>query len=239
MSGRQRQMRRDDVDRLLARGARLPNGKYRATLSRFADGRPLGYFKYYGTRPDDPNDIHPHEHRRELRANRVFAAWLNHDDSRGINSLDMLDGPDGRKHIRPLHVRLRLDHGQRQHRRAGAARRQRVHPRVGTGVEDAGDARAVRAPVDHGGLLGGGAGRSAASRRDFFDPVEWRPEYPNPAFDNMRARRRVLGGAAGGEVLGRGDPRGRRQGALQRTRRRRTHRLDADQAAGQGPARRG
>jgi hypothetical protein len=22
---------------------------------------------------------------------------------------------------------------------------------------------------------------------DFFDPVAWRPEYPNPAFDNMRA----------------------------------------------------
>ena len=73
--------------------ARLPNGKYRATLSRFAEGRPVGYFKYYGTRPDDPNDIHPHEHRRELRANRVFAAWLNHDDSRGINSLDMLEAP--------------------------------------------------------------------------------------------------------------------------------------------------
>ena len=30
----------------------------------------------------------------------MFAAWLNHDDSRGINSLDMLEGPDGRKYIR-------------------------------------------------------------------------------------------------------------------------------------------
>ena len=39
MSGRRRPMRRDDVDRLLARAARLPNGKYRATLSRFAEGR--------------------------------------------------------------------------------------------------------------------------------------------------------------------------------------------------------
>ncbi len=101
MSGLKRQMTRRDVDRLLARGARLPNGKYLATLSRFADGDSSpGYFKYYGTRPDDPNDIHPHEHRRELRANRVFAAWLNHDDSRGINSLDMIEGPEGRKYIR-------------------------------------------------------------------------------------------------------------------------------------------
>ena len=107
-------MRRYDVDRC-SRAARLPNGKYRATASRFADGRPLGYFKYYGTRPDDPNDIHPHEHRRELRGSRVFAAWLNHDDSRGLNSLDMLEGPDGRQVHPALHVRLRIDHGQRQH----------------------------------------------------------------------------------------------------------------------------
>jgi hypothetical protein len=96
MSGRRRPMRRSDIDRLLERAARLPNGKYRATASRFAEGIPLGYFKYYGTRPDDPNDIHPHEHRRELRGSRVFAAWLNHDDSRGLNSLDMLEGPPER-----------------------------------------------------------------------------------------------------------------------------------------------
>src|SRR5687767_4600763 len=99
-SVRRRPMRRSDIDRLLARAARLPNGKYRATASRFADGIPLGYFKYYGTRPDDPNDIHPHEHRRELRGSRVFAAWVNHDDSRGLNSLDMLEGPVGRQYIR-------------------------------------------------------------------------------------------------------------------------------------------
>ena len=51
-------------------------------------------------RSDDPNDIIPHEHRRELRGYRVFCAWLNHDDSRAINSLDMIEGPEGRKYIR-------------------------------------------------------------------------------------------------------------------------------------------
>ena len=155
MRGRKKRMTRDDIDKLLARGARLPNGKYRATLSRFADGRPLGYFKYYGTRPDDPNDIHPHEHRRELRANRVFAAWLNHDDSRGDQQPRHARGPGGQAVHPALHVRLRIDHGQRQHDAAGAARRQRIHPRMGTGAQDAGDVRPLRPAVDPRGLLGG------------------------------------------------------------------------------------
>jgi hypothetical protein len=70
------------------------------TAGRFVEGDPMGPFVYYGTRPDDPNDIHPHEHRRELRANRVFSAWLNHDDSRAPNSLDMRVGAEGATWIR-------------------------------------------------------------------------------------------------------------------------------------------
>ena len=186
LSGRRRPMRREDVDRLLARGARLPNGKYRATLSRFAEGRPVGYFKYYGTRPDDPNDIHPHEHRRELRANRVFGAWLNHDDSRGINSLDMLDGPDGRKHI----VHYMFDFGSTM----GSGSTVAQVPRAGNEyIVEWGPAFKTLATL---GLYvrpwilvdyweeAKSVGRFEA---DFFDPVKWRPEYPNPAFDNLGA----------------------------------------------------
>ena len=79
-----------DVDARLARprGAlTAPTGSWRA---KGISGKDIGPFRYYGTRPDDPNDIYPHEHRRELRGMRVFAAWLNHDDSRSINTLDFL-----------------------------------------------------------------------------------------------------------------------------------------------------
>jgi hypothetical protein len=186
MTGRRRPMTRDDVRRLLAKGARLPNGKYRATLSRFADGTPLGYFKYYGTRPDDPNDIHPHEHRRELRANRVFAAWLNHDDSRGINSLDMLEGPEGRKYIR----HYMFDFGSIM----GSGSTMAQAPRAGNEyiLEWAPALKTLATfglyvrpwiKVDYWERARS-VGRFEA---DFFDPLAWRPEYPNPAFDNMRA----------------------------------------------------
>jgi hypothetical protein len=186
MSGRRRQMRRDDLNRIFSRAARLPNGKYRATLSRFAEGKPVGYFKYYGTRPDDPNDIHPHEHRRELRGSRVFSAWLNHDDSRGINSLDMLEGPEGQRYIR----HYMFDFGSIM----GSGSTVAQAPRAGNEyIVEWGPALKTLATF---GLYvrpwitvdywedAKSVGRFEA---DFFDPVKWRPEYPNPAFDNMRA----------------------------------------------------
>jgi hypothetical protein len=76
-SGRRRLTRRD-IDEIFKLGAKNPDGTYRMSAGRFVEGRPMGNFTHFGTRPDDPNDIYPHEHRRELRANRVFAAWINH-----------------------------------------------------------------------------------------------------------------------------------------------------------------
>jgi hypothetical protein len=56
--------------------------------------------RFFGTRPDDPNDIIPHEDRRELRGYGVFAAWLNHVDAKAINSLDTLVTENGRSFVR-------------------------------------------------------------------------------------------------------------------------------------------
>jgi hypothetical protein len=63
--------------------------RVRMVASRWLPGRAIGPFKYEGTRQDDPNDVIPHENRRDLRGARVIAAWLNHFDSREQNSMDV------------------------------------------------------------------------------------------------------------------------------------------------------
>lgn len=77
------------LDRALARGMRTPDGKLRGGLSELLDGKPIGPWTDFGTRPDDPNDVVPHEHRRELRGSYVLAALLSHYDAREQNSLDV------------------------------------------------------------------------------------------------------------------------------------------------------
>jgi hypothetical protein len=86
----------DDVHAILERAARNADGTYRVVAGRLIPGRILGDFLYEGTRPDDPNDIVPHEHRRELRALRVFAAWTNLTDLKASNTLDTLVTEHGR-----------------------------------------------------------------------------------------------------------------------------------------------
>jgi hypothetical protein len=180
-----RPMVRADVDAVLARAARRADGRYRAVASRFADGSPLGSFRYDGVRPDDPNDVFPHEHRRELRGNRVFAAWLNHDDSRGLNSLDMLERADGRAWVK----HYMFDFGSIMGSGTYAAQRPRpgneyiFEPRSG-----------ILTALTFGLYLKPwitirypdvppSVGRFEGTR---FEPEAWKPEYPNPAFRNMR-----------------------------------------------------
>ena len=88
VSGKKRPMRRSDLDDVLRRAHRAGDGTYRAVAARAVPGRPVGGFRYYGTRPDDPNDVVPHEHRRELRALKVFGAWTNLVDMKAGNTLD-------------------------------------------------------------------------------------------------------------------------------------------------------
>lgn len=183
--GQRRRLTDDDVRRLLARAVRRQDGAYRVIASRALDGRPLGPFRYYGTRPDDPNDIHPHEHRRELRGLRAFSAWLNHDDSRSINSLDTLVTRDGRPMVRHHLIDFGSTLGSgslyAQKARAGNEYLWEGRPTLLTALTLGLYVRPWLR-VDYPSFPS--LGNIEAS---FFDPDLWRPEYPNPAFSNARA----------------------------------------------------
>jgi hypothetical protein len=95
-SGARTRFTHDDMNAILERVARKPDGTYRVIAGRLLRGKILGGFQYDGTRPDDPNDLVPHEHRRELRALRVFGAWTNLTDLKASNTLDSLVTENGR-----------------------------------------------------------------------------------------------------------------------------------------------
>jgi hypothetical protein len=99
-SGRVRPMKSVDIRKVLENSHRRPDGTYRMLASRAVPGRVIGGFKYAGTRSDDPNDIVPHEHRRELRALKVFGAWTNLVDMKALNTLDTVITENGRGVIR-------------------------------------------------------------------------------------------------------------------------------------------
>jgi len=183
--GRRRAMRQWDVEAVLAKSARNADGSYRVLASKALDGTPVGPFRYYGTRPDDPNDIFPHEHRRELRGLGVLAAWLNHDDSRAPNTLDTLVQADGRTVVRH-HL---IDFGSTLG--SGSTRSQSTQ----AGNEFLWESRPtlitmltlgfyVRPWIKVGYPDLPSVGRFESS---YFQPEAWKPVYANPAFANARA----------------------------------------------------
>jgi hypothetical protein len=99
-SGTRRRMRAGDLDEVVQRAHRSDDGSFRAVAARRLPGRALGGFRYHGTRPDDPNDVVPHEHRRELRALKAFGAWTNLVDMKAGNTLDVLVTENGREVVR-------------------------------------------------------------------------------------------------------------------------------------------
>jgi hypothetical protein len=183
-SGR-RKFRRDDLEGILRLAARDREGLVYFSATRFEEGKDLGQFQYYGTRSDDPNDIHPHEHRRELRANRVFSAWLAHDDSRALNSLNMLVEEKGKAHIRHymydfgaiLGSATRFPDsapsGHEYYLDKGASLRALAS--IGLVVPSYTRANYPDMPPSAGFVS------SVA-----FEPERWKPNYPNAAFANMR-----------------------------------------------------
>lgn len=182
--GKKRQMEDEDLDELLEGAPRQPDGSYRVIASKALPGTPLGHYRYYGTRPDDPNDIFPHEHRRELRGLSVFAAWLNHDDSRSINTLDVLLRDGSRAYVRHylLDFGSTLGSGstQAQTTRAGNEFIWEARPTLITMLTLGFYVRPwVKVPYPDIPAVG-------RIESTYFRPENWKPEYPNPAFRNAR-----------------------------------------------------
>ena len=182
--GRARPLTFGDLIEIVAGVARQPDGSYRVLASRNIAGRPLGPFRYYGTRPDDPNDIVPHEHRRELRGLSVFAAWLNHDEVRSSNSHDSVVAAGNRQIVRHhlLDFGSTLGSGsvRAQSRRAGNEFVWESRPTLITMLTLGLYVRPwLKVPYPDVPAVG-------RFESTYYRAESWKPDYPNPAFRNAR-----------------------------------------------------
>jgi hypothetical protein len=81
--------------------------RYRATASRWLDGKPAGDPGGQATRKDDPNDRIPHELRRDRRGLKTFYSWIDIVDVWPGNFLDMWIADHGRHYL--LHYLIDFD----------------------------------------------------------------------------------------------------------------------------------
>lgn len=185
--GRDIPMERHHIDEILDAAIRLPDGRLRASASLFLEGRPLGPWRYQGVRRDDPNDVVPHEDRRELRGGRLLAAWLNHFDAREQNTLSMWHtDEDGRQYVKHYYLDFGDCLGSRWDQ-DGLSRR--------FGNAFYFDAAEILGDLFRFGFALQPWDTAEVSREapalgyydaEHFDPVHWKAGYPNPAFARMR-----------------------------------------------------
>lgn len=180
-TGKKRKMTNRDLYEILGNVPKTKDGSIRATASLAIAGKSVGPPRYYGVRRDDPNDVVPHEHRREMRGLDIFCAWLDHDDSRAINNYDTLVKEGDVQYLK----HYLLDFGST----LGSGSQRANSPRSGAyffGWKTSGYQLVTlgldppywaRAHFEYYPAVG-----RIESRR--FDPERWVPEYPNPAFLN-------------------------------------------------------
>lgn len=175
-----------DLEGILRNAARDSQGRVYFSATRFEEGEDVGNFEYYGTRADDPNDIHPHEHRRELRANRVFAAWLAHDDSRALNTRNLRKKSGGKAYVEhfmydfgaTLGSATRFPDAPISNHQHFIEGRSSLVALLSLGLSTP---RPLGVPVPRD--IPPGAGRFES---ETFVPAAWKANYPNVAFANMQ-----------------------------------------------------
>jgi len=174
------------IDSVLAHVHRDPDGSYRATASRWIAGKSLGEFKYSGRRNDDPEDLIPHELRRELRGLWTINSWVNHDDCASRNTLDMWVTDGGRSFVRHHLIDFNGI--------LGAASIDKHSYRSGSeylldyGVGFKGSVTAGFLPARWESCVDPDMPSVGFYDSKTFDPAGWRPFLPNPAFDERTLR---------------------------------------------------
>lgn len=98
--GFKKPLTREAILELLQKISMGREGRYRAVASRILEGKAKGWMSFEGVRKGDPEDLIPHEDRRELRALRVFASWINHYDLRPQNTLDVIVEENGETFVK-------------------------------------------------------------------------------------------------------------------------------------------
>lgn len=182
--GRSRPMTAEDLDHILSRVARRADGYYRAVAGKFLDGVAKGPFAFEGVRKDDLNDWIPHEHRRDLRGLRVFCSWVNENDFREGNTLDMYVEEGGRRFLRHYLIDLGSSLGS-----------ETIHPNTDrVGNEYLLDMLEVQKSLLSLGLYRPAWKGSSTNvpypsagflESEILDPGRWRPNYPVLPFENM------------------------------------------------------
>jgi hypothetical protein len=181
-SGKPRPMSMKDIEAILWKMPRTGDGTYRMLASLAVDGKPLGPFRYEKARTDDPNDLVPHEQRRDLRGLFVFCAWLNHTDAKSINSLDALVESNGVKFVRHYLIDFGAlfgsDSDMPKNARFGNAYVIPTGSEVAHGILDLGLKPKAweKAKNPHIKAIG-------RFNAEAFDPEAWVSNYPNQAFE--------------------------------------------------------
>jgi hypothetical protein len=178
---RTRAMTWSDLKSIVQQVAHRPDGSFRVVASLAIEGENVGPFRYEGMRADDPNDIVPHENRRDLRGLYVFFAWLNNTDAKASNTLDTVVEQNGIHFIR----HYLIDFGSALGSDGFAPK----DPRFGHEYMLATPTDALKqiltlgvipAPWERAHFPDLPALGNFESR--LFDPDGWKPDYPNPAF---------------------------------------------------------
>ena len=184
-SGKKYPRRQKDWRKVLNLIPRMPDGQIRVTASLAINGKLMGPHLYQGVQSDDPNDLIPHQQRRDQRGLAVFAAWLNHTDAKAANSMDAVEGSGSDSRM----VHYLLDFGalfgsdstiakDPRHGREFTFPTSRAQlKQVSTFGLDFPDWQTVHYPSE---LKGAGNFTAEA-----FDPLKWKENYPNPAFRAM------------------------------------------------------